>query len=282
MRLSELLFGVLLPESKKRWYGTKNEPNPDFDQWYSDYYASDDPEGFYKSNPRPGNKLERDVPASFNIKAFRRLLTYDDRLRYLRDTSMHVGEGSSRVVFAVTPKMAVKLAGGEGLSNGTETVKSPRVEMKNMRKAGEYQNKLEFDVYEKSVKGGYSELLPRIFEIADDDSWMLVELVRPLSNSNELRDMMGFGDNQVMFDRVMLMLATKDGWKSSSGVELLGELGSEDGKYVRLILKMLRDNPNVLARDLELPDQWGKGSDGRLVLLDAGGDNEMIKRFYYK
>jgi hypothetical protein len=94
--------------------------------------------------------------------------------------------------------------------------------------------------------------------------------------------MMGFQDDQITFDRVMLMLATKDGWRSSQGAELLQELGSEDGMYVRMVVKMLRDNPKMMSRDLEPPYQWGKGSDGRLVLLDAGGDDEMMGRFYHK
>lgn len=280
IRLSEVLFpGV--SESKRVWYKTQNEPNPAFDQWYSDYYSVDDPEKFYADNPRPGPKLERDVPARFDIRVMRRKLpTYELKLRYLRDTCLHIGEGSSRVVFAVSPKRVIKLAGGEDLSNGAESVKSPHVEMKNMRKAGEYQNKREYMLYEKGMKGGYDELFPRVFEIADDDSWLLSELVRPLSDQSELRDMMGFKNNQVMFDRAMALFTTKDGWKSTWGSELLRSLGDENGKYVRLVVKLLQDNPGIHAGDLEPVDQWGKGSDGRLVLLDVGGDNEMMKRFY--
>jgi hypothetical protein len=275
------LFEILFAESKRVWYRTQNEPNPAFDQWYSDYYSVDDPEKFYKDNPRPGPKLERDVPARFDIRVLRRKLpTYESKLRYLRDTCLHIGEGSSRVVFAVSPKQVIKLAGGEGLSNDAESVKSPDMEMSNMRKAGEYQNKREYELYEKGMKGGYGELFPRVFEIADDDSWLLSELVRPLSDESELRDMMGFKNNQAMFDRAMALFTTKDGWKSKWGSELLLSLGDENGKYVRLVVKLLQDNPNVLAGDLEPVEQWGKGSDGRLVLLDVGGDNEMMKRFY--
>jgi hypothetical protein len=101
-----------------------------------------------------------------------------------------------------------------------------------------------------------------------------------LSDESELRDMMGFKNNQAMFDRAMALFTTKDGWKSKWGSELLLSLGDENGKYVRLVVKLLQDNPNVLAGDLEPVEQWGKGSDGRLVLLDVGGDNEMMKRFY--
>ncbi len=285
MKLSEVLFpGV--SESKRVWYKTQNEPNPAFDQWYSDYYSVDDPEKFYRDNPRPGPKLERDVPARFDIRVLRRKLpTYESKLRYLRDTCLHIGEGSSRVVFAVSPKQVIKLAGGEDLSNGAETEKSPNIELRNMRKAGEYQNKREYELYEKGMKGGYDELFPRVFEIADDDSWLLSELVRPLSNQSELRDMMGFKNNQVMFDRAMALFTTKlfttkDEWKSKWGSELLRSLGDENGKYVRLVVKLLQDNPGIHAGDLEPVAQWGKGSDGRLVLLDVGGDNEMMKRFY--
>ena len=280
-KLSEILFHGL-PESKRRWYGTKNEPNPAFDQWYSDYYSADDPEAFYRANPRPDAKLKRDVAAKFDIKRFERLQTYEDKLRYLRDTSLHIGEGSTRVVFAVSPKQAIKLAGGEGLSNNAETVKSPNIEMKNMRKAGEHQNSVEHQIYERSLVGGYNELLPRIFDKADDNSWLLVELVRPLDSMSELRDMMGFERDQITFDRVLQMIGRKNGWKSDMGIELLGELGSEDGRLVRQIVKLIQDNPNILPADLEREDQWGKGSDGRLVLLDFGADLGMMKRFYFK
>lgn len=282
MKLSELLYSSL-PESKRVWYGTRNEPNPGLQSWYDDYYGSDDPMEFYRNNPRPPERIERDVPARFDIRVLRRKLpTYEQKLRYLRDTCLHIGEGSSRVVFAISPKQAIKLAGGYSLSTGTETVKDPSVDMKNMRRAGEYQNQKELELFEKAEKNGYSVLLPRIFEIADDSSWLLTELVRPLSDQSELRDMMGFEDNQITFARVMEMLSTQDGWKSDLGAEILDDLGSEDGRYVRLVVKMLKDNPNILAGDLEPHDQWGKGSDGRLVILDIGADNTIMKRFYFR
>lgn len=282
MKLSELLYSSL-PESKRVWYGTRNEPNPGLQSWYDDYYGSDDPMEFYRNNPRPPERVERDVPARFDIRVLRRKLpTYEQKLRYLRDTCLHIGEGSSRVVFAISPKQAIKLAGGSSLSTGTETVKDPSVDMKNMRRAGEYQNQKELKLFEKAEKNGYGVLLPRIFEIADDSSWLLTELVRPLADQSELRDMMGFEDDQIMFDSVMEMLTTQHGWKSTFGAEILDDLGSEDGRYVRLVVKMLKDNPNILAGDLEPYDQWGKGSDGRLVILDVGADNAIMKRFYFK
>lgn len=277
------LFFVLYSEgSKKRWHSVQNRANPSYDDWVTDPDAD---------GPRPPMRLVSNVSSArgFELGVFRALGTQAERLEYLRGTSMWLGSGSSRVVFAVTPKRVVKLAGGSRLDTGGHDTPEWR-----MTEAGMGQNRHEFEVWERVGSDEVVGLLPRCFEIAEDSSWLLAELVRPLDGEGELREMFGLDDddmhrllvvlgehrhmNSEYFKNFVLGLREKiDDPEVDSDVRE----GTKRGLGLVLMIHRLKElDPGLSLVELDDPSAWGKGADGRLVLLDYGADETLIKRYY--
>jgi len=282
MKLSEVLFA----DSKKMWYGTKNAYNPAYDDWKSRYYSTADSlSDFMKNNPKPAQFVAKDLPASFNLGEFKRFGSYEEKFGYLAGTAMRLGAGSSRVVFAVSPKRVIKLAGGVALANAGERPEDLAGDRGNMRKAGEYQNRREFDTFNSSKGKPYHSLLPQVFEKAEDYSWLLCELVRELKSNEELAEMLGLsGLNEL------------DAWRS---IVRSGEIGNTaapnlekflvararrgaDNAVLLQVVGLFSSDPDMNVRDTISIEQWGKGSDGRLVLLDSGADYEVIGKHYVR
>ncbi len=278
------LFSVLFFEgSKKRWYGVGNRPNPEYNRWAYEFDAT---------GPEPPSRIKSDVSSrgGFNLDVFRGLDSQVDRLEYLKGTSMFLGSGSSRVVFAVSPKWVIKLAGGNRLDWGGVDNPSSR-----MTEAGIYQNRHEFELWEKNGKSDIvGRLLPQSFDIADDGTWLLAELVRPLRDGDELREMIGLDDDD--FLRLMRVLGEHGHMNSEYfknfvlGIrEKVDDVSLDDHEregfrrgleFVLLLHRLKELDSGLSLAELVDSSAWGKGSDGRLVLLDAGADETLMKRYY--
>lgn len=264
LKLSEILFA----DSKKMWYGARNQVNPAYTQWAN---------SFETSAVAPPAEIVRDVPAKFDLSRFRDLTTYEERIEYLRNTAMRIGAGSSRVVFAISPKRVIKLAGGSRLADDIEKVIDSGTDKGNMRKAGEYQNHLEMKTYKESSGADYGKLLPMCYELAGDDSWLLAELVRPLGSDHELARLMGMDINQYK-DWMSIMYSGR--YDTRRAQYFFRDLRSRGMQMVEMIRSFLDSNPDIEKADMTRPEQWGKGADGRLVLLDFGADKEIIRKHY--
>lgn len=288
---------VLFGEGKRRWHGTENAPNPEYLRWVSD------PDAEYPS-PRERVRQSGVVPSKsggrFDMEVFREIGSQVERFGYLRSNSMWLGTGSSRIVFAVSPKMVIKLAGGRRMDDGG--VDNPKTLVGNMMEAGKYQNLHEHGLWERFGRSDVvGRLLPRSFDVADDGSWLLSELVRPLRGEEELRELVGMDEDD--FHRLMRVLGEHGHMNSEYFRNFMGglrrkvdtgtgedgetELSSEELEGVKrglLFLETLERLkglvPNLRLNEMADVSAWGKGSDGRLVLLDAGGDETLLKRYY--
>ncbi len=278
------LFSVLFFEgSKKRWYGVGNRPNPEYNRWAYEFDAT---------GPEPPSRIKSDVSSrgGFNLDVFRGLDSQVDRLEYLRGTSMFLGSGSSRVVFAVSPKWVIKLAGGNSLDWGGVDNPSSR-----MTEAGIYQNRHEFELWEKNGKSDIvGRLLPQSFDIADDGTWLLAELVRPLRDEVELQELSGLDDDD--FHSLMRVLGEHGHMNSEYFLNFVSRMRQESDRpgidssvrelklrglrFVMLLRRLKQRDPGLQLPELVDPSTWGKGVDGRLVLLDAGADETLMKRYY--
>lgn len=278
------LFSVLFFEgSKKRWYGAGNHPNPEYNRWAYEFDVT---------GPEPPSRIKSDVGSrgGFDLKVFMGLDSQVDRLEYLRGTSMFLGSGSSRVVFAVSPRRVIKLAGGSRLDAGGVDNPSSR-----MTEAGIYQNRREYELWERNGRtDGVGRLLPQSFDISDDGAWLLAELVRPLRDGDELREMIGLdGDD---FLRLMRVLGEHGHMNSEYfknfvlGIrEKVDDVSLDDNEregsrrgleFVLLLHRLKELDPGLSLAELVDSSAWGKGSDGRLVLLDPGADETLMKRYY--
>jgi hypothetical protein len=265
-----LLAEILFADSKKVWYGAGNRSNPEYKKWLA---TSDDV-------PMPPERVAADVPRNFDLEFLREMGSDVARMaEYLRDVAMYIGSGSSRLVFAVSPRMVVKLAGGSSLDAGRGGRWADQ-----MVNAGRYQNRHEFELWEKHGRQDVvGRLLPRCFDIADDGSWLLSELVRPLKDEGEFMALTGLDEDG--YYRLMNTLE-----RGGFGIEYAknfvadmegdGESSAKALSFVLLMQRLQAREPWLKVGDLGSMEQWGKGSDGRLVILDTGADETLIKRYY--
>jgi hypothetical protein len=161
------------------------------------------------------------------------LETLKEKYEYLNNLFPIIGK-SHRIVFAISPKKAIKLV----------NFVNP-----NISKVGFQQNKME--AY--NLTRAQSLYLPKIYDHSNDYSWIEVELVRPLRNRNEFFEL-----TNMRFDHFCDLI------KNNSIFS--------DNKIIQEILDLcfkLQLDPFEFC----YLENLGKSSSGNIVLLDAGWAN---------
>lgn len=161
-----------------------------------------------------------------------------------------IGQGSSRCVFALDNKYALKVAGNIWDADDN-----------NYRK-GIAQNKVE---YKLSLNSEIHDVLAKVYDNAPDYEWIVSDLVRPLNDNdnNTFYELTG-----ITFDDMMSYLyRIKDGGIPSS----LGHFVSQIQKAIEL--------GKLELEDFRM-DQFGKTADGRIVILDYGFSDDVQQNYY--
>jgi predicted NBD/HSP70 family sugar kinase len=244
MKLFEILF-----EGKRVWYGAENQVNPD--------YVADD-----GTKPR----ISSDVRATYDQRTFESIAGNEEKLEYLKKTAKYIDSGSSRIVFAISPKKVIKLIGG--------TDRDDRRTRSYYQPVGRAQNKAEYNAYERA-SSEVKTLLPKIYKVGNSFEWMLAELVRPLNSPDELRKLLKLDEKQFS----SFMTALSFGGKTDHYQSFLSELNSNQRAYFDILADLI-ESFDLQAEDLTTVENWGKSADGRLVILDTGATKEVMKRFY--
>ena len=239
------LCDMIFNEGKKIWYGAQNLPDT--------------------KDPDQIKRITKDVPANFDLSKFKKLTKQEERLEYLQNTSMYIGAGSSRLVYAVSPKKVIKLAGGSSYEQSSATG-SEYVEK------GAKQNKIEAEVWQNSPNE-IKMILPKIYEADSQFLWLLSELVRPLKSDNELKSI--FGVDQKTYNQFMMGIGNVDGLMFKNFYQAL----SDDKKPIADAIVAMTKKFGLYSADLAVLDQWGKTADGRLVILDSGITTEDFKNY---
>ena len=214
-----------------------------------------------KEQVEEGIRSVNHAPTPFNIREFKALKDHEEIVWYAEERLKPIGEGSSRIVYILSPKYALKIAylDDDGYDDGTapDSIK------------GIAQNEAEFNTY---MEAKDSSIIPKVQDYHPGFLWLIVELVRPLLHWTEFRKLTGI--NQRELDRVLDTVRY-----------------AEHGKELDLDAR-LRTNPLTIGiKDLALrhdisPDdmrglrQWGKASDGRIVLLDTGATYDVLENLY--
>lgn len=103
--------------------------------------------------------IDEDYPATWNIDEFKKLNSFNDRIKYCEEHLTRISSGSSRIVYKIDDIKVLKLA-------------------KN--KKGLVQNEVEIEY------GQYNDLkyiLARVFEYDENNLWVEMELAQKLTNS---------------------------------------------------------------------------------------------------
>jgi len=236
------LTWILFFEGKHIWYGAENRPD----------------------DKVKGKRVKGNIRARFNFEVFKGIKDLGGQLEYLRNTAMYIDAGSSRIVFAISPTRVIKLAGGMDDSREGEMLEWSRV--------GREQNKAEYELY-NDAPGKVKNLLPIVYRGDSNFDWIMSELVRPLRSDNELMELLGLDEQRYE----MFIGTMENDWVDYD--DFYRVLNLKQKKIVSNIFYII-DRYNLDTRDLLNYSQWGKAADGRLVLLDAGGTEEIIRDYY--
>lgn len=175
----------------------------------------------------------------------------DERKKYLENYRF-VGRGSGRFVYEISPISALKVA---------------------KDRLGIVQNKIEFSILKR---GEFSDALPKVFDRADDYSWIEVELATPLKNFNEVEQMTKI--NSQDFENLISLVKNHNSFQ-----DLIKHLlrTTKDEKLFKRYRKYL-NNPflekvdeisrlfNLYPSEVAKRSSLGKSASGNIVFLDVG------------
>lgn len=208
---------------------------------------------------------------TFDLAVFKGLKSHTGRLKYVRDNLAPLAPmdaGSSRAVFLLSSRKVLKIA----LLN----IKKPEA-----FKRGVAQNKAE--VENASL---IPNLVTKVFDQAPDYTWIVSELVKPLTNDSQFPSLVGFHFGT-------LMMFFHDAYKDRFNVDQF-QARFKGTKSVFDDIQRMREWPafkDVLTTlknpekglhpgDFSVLDHWGKTADGRVVLLDSGATYEVLSAHY--
>lgn len=208
--------------------------------------------------------LNESFPKGFNFDEFAKMpqaQKLDYARKTLQDTNDNfLGSGTSRIVYRLDSKRVLKIA--------------------RMSEIGAAQNS-----EEKQLTDLFPELFPRIYRAADDGSWLISEIVRPLSDEEEFLQLSGF--TWPLFAGVIFSADQKNSIKTAidslpnnpegygypKGTDLKEKaMGMIKKPLFRKIIQAM--GADLLVGDITVLEHWGKTADGRLVILDAGFTNK--------
>lgn len=174
------------------------------------------------------------LAAQFNFDELDAEPTLFSKMQYCNYHLSLIGKGGSRLAYRLSSKKALKIA---------------------TQSNGRGQNQTEVDI----LTSAHSKLLPKFYRAAPDCSWIEVELVRPIYGWAEFEELSGM-DPQ---DFVNIVRA----WRSPETEEK--KIKYADNDFFQEFTKLI-DVVGVDEKELLTKQNFGKNSDGQLVVLDVG------------
>lgn len=218
---------------------------------------------------------------------------------YAKQHLPEIGQGSSRITFALSGDKVLKIA---------------------LNNAGIGQNEEEVQVYTRLHK---NDLVTKIFDFDPKYKWLVSELVKPFTSSAELENILGI-TLQSFLDIVYYAIRANsfrfESWKKekiqklqnnieradkniewygqSLDVEALENSKKIKSQYLRELEMLKQSNKdqvidkliqnitnlvstnNLVPGDLDIHDHYGRTVDGRIKLLDYGASRDVIRKYY--
>jgi len=230
---------------------------------------------FFKESKRQMGKLP------FNMAEFKQLYDIREQRDYLNSHALFIGAGTSRIAYGISPKWVIKLAGGISFKTVASSL--------GMVEAGAAQNAAEVENYNNASPEA-RKLLPRTVGGSSNFNWIITELVRPVTGFEEMRQL-AFGNHQIVGEYGVIQ--TMGGL-----LQIIAKAHSSDDEYMQEQLEAIQaisepvvgefiDSVVACAQELQLgfmdlrrAVQWGESADGRLVLLDFGGTEDVLDEYY--
>lgn len=193
----------------------------------------------------------------FNMKEFEALTEDYYRRDYCDDRLQVLGEGTTRKVYVLTSKTALKLA---------------------TNRQGVGQNSAEAKM---SQDPSIASIVARVLRSADDYSWIVSELVKPVGDNTmqfHSRFDKEFGAPADAEDPLLKQMLRSDE-KDLEQFYFRGPMPAKTREFMQAFQNVVQKY-NVEFSDAVKASSWGRAPDGRLVLLDYGYNSEIIRDYY--
>lgn len=192
--------------------------------------------------------IERgDYPPGF-LGTLTHLPTFDDKLHLARRNLKFIGRGSSRTVFASGPDTVLKLA---------------------INPKGLYQNRKEARAWQ-----GTNPILPHVYLVAPDGSWLEMERANPPASSFA-REFFGLS--------MGAMISTIIEYGAGTFLKATSRLSPEQIENIKNLERFLNSSTVGSSGDLSDLSSWGwvERTGKRLpVIVDYGIDSAGLRQHY--
>lgn len=178
---------------------------------------------------------------TFNFEEFKKLKTYKECWQYAKKHLEFLGLGSSRMTFLLSSKTVLKIATNE---------------------AGLAQNKEEVEVSARST--GF---VTKVKRYQNSYFWVVSDLVKEFTPQtlDEFKVMTG-----VDFKELQKILFTYSETK---------KMPATKNDFILSVYEEIKNN-NLAANDLAKIEHWGYTADGRVLILDYGLSDMILKKHY--
>lgn len=235
-----------------------------------------------------------EIRSNFKWPEFKKIDGLTNKAIYLHKTGTEIlGEGSARIVYLLSSRYVLKLAQPSSAARGIA------------------QNKYEAEL---ATDPEIQPIVADVYDMADDYSWLVSELVRPLDNVDEFERLAGVPfiplmkvvdvifDNQLdntieriqtarlkWFDRLKefepgdpehrdeIKLILRNIHHLEEELEIFTEIPKHP--FAQAVIELITKKGSMSA-DMRALDHWGKTADGRVVLLDYGYSKEIARELY--
>lgn len=212
---------------------------------------------------------EAEYPSTFNMEEFKQLRDFSKRVKYCKERLKYLGRGSSRIVFQIDESTVLKLA---------------------FNQKGIAQNEAEAAVKNDYVLSGYN-FLPEVYDVDDQYLWIEMQIARR-ANQSDFKKFTGYSW-KVFYYWVI------NCWNNSVAPQYARRYIPDEysvlfnsNKFYEYfdytLFDEIRDYIGNYAvegyLDLIAIRNWGvvkdKNGEERLVLIDNGLSNDVIKKYY--
>jgi hypothetical protein len=228
-----------------------------------------------------------ELRTKFNLQHFQQLQDINQKADYARQTLKLLGEGSSRIAFALSNRYVLKVANPNAVEGGMA------------------QNKSEVSVF---TNPKVKPVVSAIYNADQNYHWIITEIVRPMSSPEEFEQLSGvswnnfsdvvkrhseieqivqdeISETQPVLTRLQKRLTapnipeetkkTINAKIKKLTARITGYQNLLKNPIVQGALNLIRE-ANVMPGDIEEWDHWGKTADGRLVLYDYGFTRDLV------
>jgi len=213
----------------------------------------------------------------FDLNYFKTLTHPDTMMEYAHEHLKRLGQGSSRIVYALSSGKVLKIA-------------------YDMIDAGIVQNETEVDV---STNPHTKPVVAKVFDADEGYCWIISELVKPLDgDKSDVNSVTGLPnatfaqllkytlDSGLSFDEAVEHLQDSYGAYTGNSWRIMARkaLESFNRPLCEKLITGIREMQMSFGFDITdiiyRAEHFGKTADGRIVILDYGYNDQAVGRFY--